>query len=378
FVTGYIELPSAYFPAEIDIATVMLNDVLPAIPDKWEISDKDLDGIDELIVKFDRALFQAVIPEGEYVPVTLSGLARGRAFEGTDTIRTIRPTVTCPTACVIQPGQPVTVTWISPEGYEIDEVDVYWTPDDGETWNAIAEKIADNGYTLWIAPSSEYDHCRVAVALYQDGDILGVGLSPEPFIITFPVAVAISRFHGEADEDGVVLKWETSSEVNTTGFNLLRSEEEDGEYDLVTKEYVPAKGLASGAEYEYSDEEVSINTTYWYVLKEVSGEDSKFVFGPYKIIVKAPFALAQNTPNPFNPVTTIKFTVPEDSDVNLSVYDVAGRRVKTLVKGHHKADFYRVTWDGTNNNGSRVASGVYFYRLMAGKNVMSKKMVLLR
>ena len=257
-------------------------------------------------------------------------------------------------------------------------MDVLWTPDDGNTWNVIAEKIPDTGYTLWVAPLNEHDQCRVMVVLYDKGDILGIGLSPAEFIIAFPVAVAISRFSGEAKEGGVVLKWETSAEVNTTGFNLLRSEKEEGDYDLVTKEYVPAKGLASGADYEYSDEEVSINRTYWYVLKEVSGEDSKLVFGPYKVIVKAPFALAQNMPNPFNPVTTIKFTVPEDTEVNLTVYDVAGRRVKTLAKGHHKAAYYSVTWDGMNDNGSRVASGVYFYRLKAGKNVQSKKMVLLR
>jgi len=114
------------------------------------------------------------------------------------------------------------------------------------------------------------------------------------------------------------------------------------------------------------------------VLKEVSGGESKLVFGPYKVVVRAPFAFSQNAPNPFNPSTTIKFTVPYDSEVDLIVYDVAGRRVKTLVKGHMRADFYRVTWDGTNDNGSSVASGVYFYRLRAGKDVMSKKMVLLR
>jgi hypothetical protein len=378
YVTGYIELPAAYFPSEIDEASVMLNEVLGVVPGKSEVADDDLDGIDELVVKFDRALFQALIPEGEYVEVTISGLARGREFAGTDTIRVIRPTVTHPSGCVVHPGQPVTVTWTSPDGYDIDEVDVFWTSDDGETWNTIAEKIPDSGYTLWVAPSAEHENCRVMVVIYEKGDILGLGVSPEEFIISFPVAVAISRFSGQAGEDGVILKWETSSEVNTTGFDLLRSEEEDGEYSLVNEEYVPAQGLATGAEYEYSDEGVSINRTYWYVLKEVTGEDSKLVFGPYKVVVKAPFALSQNAPNPFNPSTTIKFTVPEDGQVNLTVYDVAGRRVKTLVKGRLKADFYRVTWDGMNDNGSRVASGVYFYRLQAGKNVMSKKMVLLR
>ncbi len=379
WITAHIEFPEAYFAQEVDISSILLQDEIPAEPDKWAIEDCDNDGIGELMVKFCRAAFQEVMPQGERVPVTLTGIIRGREFAGEDTIRTIRPTVNHPSGCAITPGVPVTVRWTSPAGYSVDHVDVHWTHDDGETWMPVAEGIADIGYTLWITPIEQYDDCRVMVTLYKEnGEDIGIGMSPDQFIIAFPVAVAISRFHGEAGEGGVVLKWETSSEVNTTGFNLLRSEEEDGDYDLVTKEYVPAKGLASGADYEYSDEEVSINTTYWYVLKEVSGEDSKLVFGPYKVIVKAPFALSQNMPNPFNPSTMIRFTVPEDSDVNLTVYDVSGRRVKTLVNGHRKADFYRVIWDGTNNNGSRVASGVYFYRLTAGKNVMAKKMVLLR
>jgi hypothetical protein len=272
----------------------------------------------------------------------------------------------------------VTVTWISPEGYEIEAADVFWTPDGGDTWAPIAEKIPDSGYTLWVAPSGEYRNCRVMVVLYVKGDILGIGVSPEEFVITFPVAVAISRFSGEAGEGGVTLRWETSAEVNTTGFDLLRSEKEDGDYSAVNNEYIPARGLASGSLYEYSDREVSLNRTYWYVLKEVSGEDGKLVFGPYRVVVKAPFSLSQNSPNPFNPATTIKFTVPEDGYVSLIIYDVAGRRVRTLVDGHLKADFYRAVWDGTNEKGGRVASGVYFYRLKAGKNVMSKKMVLLR
>jgi hypothetical protein len=114
------------------------------------------------------------------------------------------------------------------------------------------------------------------------------------------------------------------------------------------------------------------------MLKEISGEGSRLVFGPYKVEIRAVFSLSQNVPNPFNPLTKIRFTVPQDGPVNLAVYDVAGRRIKTLVDGHCRADFYSVTWDGTNDNGSRVASGVYFYCLTAGKHSMSRKLVLLR
>jgi hypothetical protein len=89
-------------------------------------------------------------------------------------------------------------------------------------------------------------------------------------------------------------------------------------------------------------------------------------------------ALAQNYPNPFNPTTTIAFSIAKDSDVELVVYDVVGTRVKVLVNEHRQANNYREIWDGKNQSGEYVASGVYFYRLTAGSFTTTKKMVLLR
>jgi hypothetical protein len=88
--------------------------------------------------------------------------------------------------------------------------------------------------------------------------------------------------------------------------------------------------------------------------------------------------LIQNYPNPFNPTTTIAFSIAKDSDVKLVVYDVAGARVRTLADGHRVANNYRLAWDGKNDAGESVASGVYFYRLTAGSFTTTKKMVLLR
>ncbi len=379
WIWARIELPTGYFAEEIEFPTLRMNDVIE--PEAWPnyVMDLDEDGQDELYVRFDRAIWQDIIPQGEYVEVTVSGMVRGREFIGVDTIRTIRPTIIYPSGCVIRFGEQVEIEWTSPAGIPVSTVDVYWSHDDGETWIQLADDIPDEGRFAWTAPSdTTYANCRVLVVLYKCGCEIGMGMSPLPFIITAPVAVALESFHSKVSESGILLEWDTSMETSTTGFNLYRAEEEAGDYVRITDPFVPAMKFPTGAHYEYSDEDVSINTEYWYVLKEVSEVDSKLVFGPYKVIVKAPFALAQNMPNPFNPVTTIKFTVPEDSEVNLTVYDVSGRRVKTLAKGHHKAAFYSVTWDGMNDNGSRVASGVYFYRLKAGKNIQSKKMVLLR
>ncbi|MFQ5511848.1 MAG: FlgD immunoglobulin-like domain containing protein [Candidatus Krumholzibacteriia bacterium] len=93
----------------------------------------------------------------------------------------------------------------------------------------------------------------------------------------------------------------------------------------------------------------------------------------------ARFALYQNVPNPFNPTTAIVFDVPSGgAHVTLAVYDVAGRLVRTLVNEPTTAGTKRVTWDGRNRSGGRVASGVYFYRMRAGDFTRTRKMLLLK
>jgi hypothetical protein len=90
------------------------------------------------------------------------------------------------------------------------------------------------------------------------------------------------------------------------------------------------------------------------------------------------FALAQNVPNPFNPATTIAYDLPEPAEVTLVIFDVAGRRVRTLVRGLQPAGRHTALWAGTDDAGRRVASGVYFYRLVAGAHSATRKMVMLR
>jgi Right handed beta helix region/FlgD Ig-like domain len=88
--------------------------------------------------------------------------------------------------------------------------------------------------------------------------------------------------------------------------------------------------------------------------------------------------LEQNFPNPFNPTTTIAFSLKDAGDVNLTIYDVAGRRVREVLNERRDRGAYRAPWDGRNDNGSQVASGVYFYKLVAGSFVDTKKMTLLK
>jgi flagellar hook assembly protein FlgD len=101
--------------------------------------------------------------------------------------------------------------------------------------------------------------------------------------------------------------------------------------------------------------------------------------GPGTLPKPQVFALEQNAPNPFNPVTSIFFSIPEKTEVDLYVYDISGRVVKRLVDGvgmepgRHKA-----TWDGRNDAGRAVSSGVYFCKLMAADKVAQMKMVVLK
>ena len=90
------------------------------------------------------------------------------------------------------------------------------------------------------------------------------------------------------------------------------------------------------------------------------------------------FRLDQNYPNPFNPTTTIKFSLPHASRITLHVYDILGRQVTTLMDGQMPAGRHRLIWDGTNDAGQTVSSGIYFYRLTAGKFVQTKRMLLIR
>jgi len=90
------------------------------------------------------------------------------------------------------------------------------------------------------------------------------------------------------------------------------------------------------------------------------------------------FALHQNYPNPFNPVTNIRYDIPENSHVKMVVYDILGRQVRTLVNRDHDPGFYNVLWDGRNDLGEQIASGVYFFQINAGSFHKNAKMIVVK
>lgn len=101
------------------------------------------------------------------------------------------------------------------------------------------------------------------------------------------------------------------------------------------------------------------------------------------ILIPRECALHQNYPNPFNPSTDIRYQISSFdsrllSFVSLKIFNILGQEIKTLVDENMEAGYYIVTWNGTDNNGSDVASGIYFYRIEAGEYVNTKRMLLIK
>jgi flagellar hook assembly protein FlgD len=85
-----------------------------------------------------------------------------------------------------------------------------------------------------------------------------------------------------------------------------------------------------------------------------------------------------NYPNPFNRTTTIEYELTVPADVEISVFDIRGEHVRTLVDGHKGSGVHHARWNGTNNSGERVATGVYFCRMKAGPVRQSRKLILIK
>jgi hypothetical protein len=99
---------------------------------------------------------------------------------------------------------------------------------------------------------------------------------------------------------------------------------------------------------------------------------------PVTDLIPVKFNLSQNHPNPFNPATTIKFNVEHEGQVEIAVYDLSGRKVKSLVSQNYGVGEYSVMWDGTDDAGARMPSGMYVYRYESGSKSVAKKMMLVK
>jgi len=186
------------------------------------------------------------------------------------------------------------------------------------------------------------------------------------------IPVELTSFKAEVNGSSVQLTWQTATETNSAYFEVERKSELTS-WTAVGR--VNAAGnTTSAVNYSFTDESVK-ETKATYRLKQVDFDGSFAYSKEIEVDIDVPtvYELSQNYPNPFNPSTTIKYALPEEGKVTLEIYTMLGELVRTLVNDVQPAGRYTVTLDG-----SKLSSGTYIYRLVAGKNVMTKKMVLIK
>ncbi len=185
--------------------------------------------------------------------------------------------------------------------------------------------------------------------------------------------VELSSFSASVSQGQVTLNWTTETEVNNQGFEVQRKSSTS---DFSTIGFVEGFGSTTEKQsYKFVDNN-NVFGTYTYRLKQVDFGGNFTYSDEIEVRFDAPvsFELGQNYPNPFNPATTIKFGIPEQSNVSLKIFNLIGEEVATLVNNEFKeAGTYTVTFDA-----SSLASGTYIYSLQAGDQVQSKKMILMK
>ncbi|MCK5158346.1 MAG: T9SS type A sorting domain-containing protein, partial [Candidatus Heimdallarchaeota archaeon] len=176
-------------------------------------------------------------------------------------------------------------------------------------------------------------------------------------------------------EHSVNLSWESPNpdNPNITGYNLYRNEELIAELDAESTSYLDEN--LEDDEYNY------YVTAIYYDLFESEASDIfniTITGSSNNTLILAVTELVGNYPNPFNPITTINYSLADEGDVELTVYNIKGQKVSILVNEIKDSGHYQAVWDGTDNNKKQVASGVYFYRLSTGEKTINKKMLLLK
>lgn len=247
------------------------------------------------------------------------------------------------------------------------------------------------GVTIWHINADEPEELDYRSAnppsLYLDGpfrssdhDPVIVGLNLDE-----PVAVELTLFEAGFQEGSVHLRWKTGSEPGLAGFNIYHSPQRDGEYVKNNAALIKNQGdSVSGSDYEYIDDAGDAISFYKIEIVSLDGR-TQFV-GPVGVVstrvkdgaTPACFALRANYPNPFNQQTTIQYDIPRDGFVSLIVYNLFGEKVAALKEGNHQPGSYKTHWDGLDQAGRAVSSGVYLYRLTADGVTLTGKMALIR
>lgn len=238
-----------------------------------------------------------------------------------------------------------------------------YSVDGGANWtmeNTQASSITLNGSAVWVNPQGGVTYWAVGTS----ATIMKNN--------SFPVPVELVSFGASVIDGKVHLNWRTTTELNNSGFEVERR---TGAGEWTKIGFVTGSGTTvAQKDYSFIDQSAA-SGKYSYRLRQVDYDGTASYSGVVEVDLSSPisFTLDQNYPNPFNPVTTIKYQVAEPSLVTLKVYDVIGNEVVVLVNKEQETGSYSI-----NFNASKYASGMYIYKLTAGKFEKTLKMMLLK
>ncbi len=187
--------------------------------------------------------------------------------------------------------------------------------------------------------------------------------------------VELQNFHATVNNGKVILNWETATETNNYGFEILKQNVNDEQHEWHSVGFVNGAGNSnSPRSYTFTDNNVEVGKFY-YMLRQIdiNGQINHLNKIMVEITKPKKFELLQNYPNPFNPTTKIKYQLAEASNVKLTIYNSLGEKIKTLVNQKQEAGIYSV-----NFNAENLPSGMYIYELQTEKFHSVKKMLLMK
>ena len=192
-----------------------------------------------------------------------------------------------------------------------------------------------------------------------------------------PLPVELSTFTANISGGVVNLVWKTETEVNNFGFEIERKagnfQSPSSKFEKIG--FINGNGNSnSPKEYFFKDEKPSGGNKFSYRLKQIDN-DGQFEYSDIVEVEIIPnkFELSQNFPNPFNPSTTIRFSLPIQTQLKINIYNLLGELVKTISQGMYEAGYYKITFDAEG-----LSSGTYIYRLESNNFTETKKMILIR
>ncbi len=193
----------------------------------------------------------------------------------------------------------------------------------------------------------------------------------------FVIPVELASFTGRLHNAKATLTWTTTSESNNYGFELQRRRHGNESWEVIS--FIKGAGTSNELHTYHYQDQLAESGSYDYRLNQIDfdGVSSLSQFVSLALAAPAMPVLEQNYPNPFNPATEIHFQLPveEQQTIQLAVYNLLGQCIRVLQQGMKSSGYYAIPWDGKDDAGQVVGSGVYFIRLQSGQNVLQRKMI---